>query len=113
MTVERETVLAADPVLREIVARLVAELEPRRIYLFGSQARGNVGPDSDYDLMVLVDEAAEPLYRLSQRGHLALWGLGLAADIVVWDRAMFDSRVHLAASFAGTVVREGKLLYAA
>lgn len=105
--------LARNIVLRQMVDRLVETLHPARIYLFGSQARGDSGPDSDYDLMVLVENRTEPRYRLSQRGHRGLRGLGVAADVVVWDRKTFDARLHLRASFPATVLREGKLLYAA
>lgn len=106
-------ILAHDPVLAETVRRLVAALEPERIYLFGSVARGETGPDSDYDILVLVEHPTEPLYRLSQRGFRALRGVNAAVDVVVWDRATFDARLHLAASFPATVVREGRLLHAA
>jgi hypothetical protein len=41
-----------------------------------------------------------------------LWGTGAAADVLVWPRARFDSRVHLKASLPATVEREGKLLHA-
>ena len=102
-----------DPVLAEIVERLVNALCPARIYLFGSQARGDAGPDSDYDLMVLVDRPTEPRYRLSQKGFRALRGVAVAVDVVVWDRETFDARLHLKASFPATVVREGRLLHAA
>jgi predicted nucleotidyltransferase len=105
--------LARDPVLAEIVRRLVDALHPDRIYLFGSRARDEAGPDSDYDLLVLVDRPAEPLYRLAQRGFRALRGVPAAVDVVVWDRETFDSRLHLKASFPATVVREGRLLHAA
>ena len=47
-----------DPVLAEIVRHVVTAYEPERIYLFGSKARGNEGPDSDYDLMVVVPDDA-------------------------------------------------------
>jgi predicted nucleotidyltransferase len=39
-----------DPVLGEIVRRLVDDCQPERIDLFGSRARGNAGADSDYDI---------------------------------------------------------------
>jgi predicted nucleotidyltransferase len=99
-----------DPVLREIVQRLVAEVHPCRIYLFGSRARGDVGSGSDYDLLLLVERPEEPTYRLSQRAYRALWGIPAAIDVLVWDRESFDSRLHLPASFPATVVREGRLL---
>jgi hypothetical protein len=44
-----DPVVEADPVLGEIVRRLVATLTPARIYLFGSRARDDADDDSDYD----------------------------------------------------------------
>jgi predicted nucleotidyltransferase len=108
-----DKILERDPVLAEIVRRLVEALQPERIYLFGSKARGDPGPDSDYDLLVLVERPTEPRYRLAQRGFRALRGVPAAVDVVVWDRATFDARLHLKASFPATVVREGRVLHAA
>ena len=105
--------ITRDPVLAEIVRRLVETLAPERIYLFGSMARGDADHHSDYDVVVLVERPVEPRYRLSQRGFRAIRGIEAAVDVVVWDRATFDARLHLLASFAATVVREGTLLYAA
>jgi uncharacterized protein len=111
--VTRDILLDRDPLLTEIVDRLAQVLQPARIYLFGSRARGEAGPDSDYDILVLVDHPAEPRYRLSQRGFRALRGVPAAVDVVVWDLATFDARQHLPASFPATVAREGRLLHAA
>jgi predicted nucleotidyltransferase len=102
-----------DPVLGEIVRRLVDDCQPERIYLFGSRARGNAGADSDYDIMVVVAQSDEPAYRRAQRAHSLIWDLGAAADILVWTREAFDSRIHLRASLPATIAREGRLLYAA
>lgn len=73
--------LADDPILAEIVRRLVDELEPERVYLFGSRARGEAGAHSDYDLLVVVASSDEPSYRVARRAHSLLWDLGTAADI--------------------------------
>lgn len=109
----RAALLERDPVLREIVERLVAALRPARVYLFGSRARGDPGADSDYDILVLVEHPTIPRYRLAQKGFRALRGVPAAVDVVVWDRDTFDARLHLRASFPATVVREGRLLHAA
>ena len=61
-----------DPVLGEIVRRLVDDCQPERIYLFGSRARANAGADSDYDIMVVVAQSDEPAYRRAQRAHSLL-----------------------------------------
>jgi predicted nucleotidyltransferase len=109
----RDPILEQDPKLAEITRRLILALQPERVYLFGSVARGEGKPDSDYDILVLVRETpGEPLYRLSQKAHALLWGLGVSVDILVWPVELFERRAHLRASFPATVLREGKLLYA-
>jgi uncharacterized protein len=104
---------ASDPVLTEVVRRLVEAYHPLRVYLFGSTARGDAGADSDYDFMIVVSDDAPPELRDCSMGYRALSGLGIAKDILVWTRDEFDKRLHLKASLPSTVVEEGKLLYAA
>ena len=104
---------ADDPVLREVVHRLRELYRPEQIYLFGSTARGESGPDSDYDLMVVVPDDMPALLRDSGRAYKAIWRLGVASDVLVWTRSNFEDRLHLKASLPSTIVREGKLLYAA
>ena len=105
--------LERDPILAEIVRRLVEAYQPDRIYLFGSKARGDAGPDSDYDLLIIVPDEASPEHRRSRLAYERLWGTRGAADVLVWTKARFNSRVHLAASLPATVLREGQLVYAA
>jgi predicted nucleotidyltransferase len=104
---------ATDPVLSELVRRLVAAYQPERIYLFGSVARGDAGPDSDYDIMVIVPDDAPPARRDCHLAYRALQGLGISRDVLVWTRNDFEIRLHLKASLPFTIVREGKLLHAA
>ena len=66
---------ASDPLLGVIVDRLVETYRPVRVYLFGSAARGEAGPDSDYDLMVLVPDQTPAALRDSGRAYAALWRL--------------------------------------
>lgn len=107
------TPAAGDPALAEVVLRLVKAYQPERIYLFGSVARGDAGPDSDYDVLVIVPDSAPADRRRSRLAYEVLWGTGVGADVLVWTASQFESRVHLAASLPATVIREGKLLYAA
>lgn len=96
--------------LSEIVRRIVAVSDPQRIILFGSQARGDAAPDSDFDLLVVKDEVESPRAE-SGRIYRALAGLSIPVDIVVTrsDYALVHRDV------VGTVVRpalrEGKVLY--
>lgn len=76
-----------------------------------SAAWGDAGPDSDYDLMVLVPDEAPPELQDCDLAYRALRGLGIAKDILVCTRNNFDKQLHLKASFPSTIVREGKLLY--
>lgn len=107
-----DPLLRKDAKLAEIVRRLVAAFRPERIYLFGSKARGEPGPDSDYDVMVVVPDDAPPERRRSRLAYQVLRGTGTAADVLVWTSRSFESRLHLVCSLPATVQREGKLLYA-
>ena len=104
---------ADDPVLPEMVRRLVDVYHPLRIYLFGSAARGDASPDSDYDIMVVVSDDTPALVRDSGRAYKAIWRLGVASDVLVWTHSDFEDRLHLKASLPSTIVREGIPLYAA
>ena len=99
--------------LDEIVRRLVDALQPERIYLFGSRARGDAVSQSDYDVLIVVDQAAEQPYALERRAYRALVGLLTPVDVMVISRERFEQRRHIEASLAATVEREGRLLYAA
>ena len=101
-----------NPVLQEIVRRLVDTYEPERIYLFGSAARGEATPDSDYDLLVIADDRTPKAKRSSGRAYKALWGIMIPTDVLVWRRKYFEERLCLEASLSSTVQREGRLLYA-
>lgn len=102
---------ADDPVLAEVVHRLVEVYRPLRIYLFGSAARGDAGQDSDYDIMVVVPDGASRDLRDCRLGYQALRGLGIAKDVLVWTLSAFDGQLHLRASLPATIVSEGKRLY--
>ncbi len=96
-----------------VVTRLVAALGAERIYVFGSQARGEATPDSDIDLLVVVPAAEEPGYRLDQKAYHAAAPHSLPLEILVIPREEFEWRSRALASLPATVLREGKVLYAA
>jgi len=98
--------------LARLIERMAEAYQPECIYLFGSKARGDDGPDSDFDLMVVVPDDAPEDRKRSRLAYERLWETGTAADVLVWTRQRFESRRHLRASLPGTIVREGRLLYA-
>ena len=83
----------SDPLLAEIVCRLVEAYQPQRIYLFGSAARGDAGPDSDYDIMVVAADDAPSRLTQSRLAYAVLSGLPRSGDIL-------DRRGHAASSRA-------------
>lgn len=102
-----------DPVVAEVLQRLIEVHSPLRVYLFGSAARGDAGPGSDYDFMVLVPDDSPRSLLDPGLAYRATRTLRIAKDILVWPRGHFDKQLHLKASLPSTIVREGKLLYAA
>jgi hypothetical protein len=102
----------ADPILREIVQRLVRGMRPTRIYLFGSRGRGNGVSESDYDILVVVPDSDEPRYRRDQRAFRMLCGVGASKNVIVLTQAEFERQAAVLTSLAATVLREGRLLHA-
>jgi predicted nucleotidyltransferase len=100
-----------DTKLSEIVKRLVKTYQPLHIYLFGSNARSEAGPESDYDLMMVVPDDAPPEHKRAKLAYDCLWGTGTAVDVVVWTADRFTRRSSVVTSLPATVLREGKLLY--
>ena len=108
-----KTPAADDPALAEAVRRLVEAYQPECVYLFGSMARGDAGPDSDYDLLVVVPDDALPERHRNRLAYEALRGTGTAADVLVCTASYFEDRRPLKASLPATVLREGQLLHGA
>jgi len=67
-----ESILGPDPRLDVVVQRLVEAYQPERIYLFGSVARGDGHADSDYDLLIVVPNDAQPERRRSRLAYEVL-----------------------------------------
>jgi predicted nucleotidyltransferase len=96
--------------LREIVRRVVEVAQPQRIILFGSAARGEMGPHSDFDLLVIK---GGPVHRrrLAQQIRRRLCGVGHAVDLIVAtpeDIARYGQSPYL---IYRSALREGKALY--
>lgn len=80
------------------------------IVLFGSVARGEAGPDSDVDLLVLVRDGA-PVSELRRELHKLIYPISLASDVpitlVVLTRGRFLKMLENGFSFAIDIVRTG------
>ena len=97
--------------LQEIVRRIVDAVPPEKIILFGSAARGEMGPDSDVDLLVVKRCAHR---RETARGiRRKLIGIAVPIDIIVAtpeDLAAYGETIGL---IYRPVLQEGKEIYAA
>jgi predicted nucleotidyltransferase len=69
-------------VLRTLVSGIVETVHPRRIVLFGSAARGQMGPHSDLDVLVVMPNGTHRR-ETAMRLYSALGRLGWAADFIV------------------------------
>ncbi len=98
--------------LDEIVRRIVDFAHPDRIVLFGSAARGEAGPDSDLDLLIIKTDVVHRR-RLAQQIYLNLFGIGVPVDVIVVtpeDVEFFGDKVG---SVIGPAIREGIEVYVA
>ena len=75
---------------KALLQGLVAYFDPRKIILFGSRARGEPGPDSDRDLLVVLDDEAPPDKVMLRAGYEAARGYPLAADVIPCRRVLPD-----------------------
>jgi len=101
-----------DALLAELVARMVAVGKPRTIILFGSRARGDAGPSSDIDLLV-IEESSVPRYKRAAKYRKAVVGLFPSKDIVVWTPEEVEEWRSVSNAFISRALREGRVLYEA
>lgn len=98
---------------KSIVDRLRAELNPIKIYLFGSQATGLANEDaSDIDLCIVVPDDGEHPIQKAARAYRSLRGLGMPKDILVRSQSQFEERVQWINSMEKEVMETGRLLFA-
>lgn len=102
---------SVETIIRETSDQLRKHLDPEAIWLFGSHARGDAGPDSDLDFLVVVADSAEPRYRRAQRAHGLLSRVAMPKDVIVMTRAEWDRERQVKVSLANTVLGEGRKLY--
>lgn len=68
--------------LSTLTRSIVESVHPVRIILFGSAARGAMGPDSDFDFLVVMPDGSHRR-RTAQKLYRDLSGIGFSKDILV------------------------------
>lgn len=111
MEAQRDTSGHAE-LIKAAVEAIVAASAPHRVVLFGSHARGDAGPDSDLDFLVITApgthrrDTAKAIYR-------ALARLGVAVDVVVVTTEDVAAYADASGLVIGAALAEGRELYAA
>lgn len=106
----KKPVVAAKEIQR-MVRQIVSRFHPERIILFGSHARGDAGPDSDVDLLVVMPFLGSKLEKQLEI-RLALNEIHIPKDIVVTTPEDFQWRKEVPGTIERPAAREGKVLYA-
>jgi predicted nucleotidyltransferase len=98
-------------IVKAMVARIVAEFHPRRVYLFGSHAWGTPSPDSDIDLMVVMDGLPESPTRMARRAYHALGPRTVPVDILFRGLESFTVRAAHPSTLEHQIDQDGILIH--
>jgi len=96
-------------VLDEIIRRIIDVAEPDKIILFGSAARGEMGPNSDIDLLAI--KAGVHRRRLAQTIYMNLIGVGFPVDIIVVTPEDIERYGNAIGLVLDPALSEGKVMY--
>jgi predicted nucleotidyltransferase len=102
---------SVDRAIQSMVRTIVRQFRPERVILFGSHARGDAGPDSDVDLLVVLPVQGSK-HRKQVEIRVALRNSRLPVDIIVSTPEEFSWRREIVGTIEYPAVKEGKVLYA-
>ncbi len=98
-----------DATLDEIVQRIVVASQPEKVILFGSAARGEMGPHSDVDLLVI--KQCENNWDVMGDIYEELYGVAAAVDVVVVTPGDVERYRDVHAFVIKPALREGRVVY--
>ena len=105
--------MQSDPeVIEQLVRRIIELVQPLRIILFGSAARGEMGPNSDIDVLVVMPEGVHRR-RTAQLLYRQIRGLGVPFDILVTTPDDLERHKDNIGLIYQSILREGREVYAA
>lgn len=96
--------------LNEVIRRIITAVHPLRVVLFGSAGRGQMGPDSDLDLLVVMPDGTHRR-QTARRIYRSLAGIGVAKDIVVITESDIRDHGNNPSLVIYPALREGRELY--
>lgn len=110
-SVESEAPGPKAPAVVERVAAVIAkELQPSKIILFGSGARGEMGSGSDLDLLVVLPDA-ENMHEATVQGYKALAPLHVPVDLLVVSEKDVDEWGHVIGHVINEALIDGRVVY--
>lgn len=98
--------------LAELVRRIVEAVHPLRIILFGSAARGELGADSDLDVLVVMPDGTHRR-KAAQFLHTRMFGLGTPVDILVATPRDLDRHRDNIGLIYRAILLDGREIYVA
>lgn len=94
----------------EIKEKIVREIDPEKIILFGSYAWGNPTEDSDVDLLII--QKSDESRRIRQINlRRKLFGSGVPMDFIVYTPDELEKRLSIRDVFVNKILKQGKILY--
>jgi predicted nucleotidyltransferase len=96
--------------IADVVDQIVDAFDPEQVILFGSHAHGQPNPDSDVDLLVVIDterKEAEEAVRICRAIDY-----DFPLDLIVRTPETLASRLALGDQFLNEVIDRGAVLYA-
>jgi predicted nucleotidyltransferase len=96
-------------ILKNIIQRIVEVTDPEKIILFGSAARGEMGRNSDVDLLIIKE--GEDELDLMARIYRNLRGVGAAVDAIVVSPEDVERYRDSHALIIKPALREGRVVY--
>lgn len=98
--------------LNELVQRIVMTVHPLRVILFGSAARGDMGFDSDIDVLVVMPDGTHRRHT-TEMLHRQFFGIPYGIDVLVATPVDLEKYRESVGLIYHTILEEGRELYAA
>ena len=99
-----------DKKLTEIIEKILQVIQPDKIILFGSRARGDAKPDSDYDLLIIKSDIEDEI-KIARQIYRNLIGVDESVDLMVEKPETLEKHRNSVGYIYKTVLKEGIVVY--
>jgi len=98
--------------IAELVNILIKDYQPKKIFLFGSYAKGNTTEDSDIDLLIIKNTETSPLDRwVEVKRLLRKISKKYPISPLVYTEKEIEERLAIKDFFINEILEEGQMLY--